>query len=277
MTLNFVKYQGTGNDFVLVDNRTGAWQAYLAMQVPQQFATEKDLVAHLCHRQFGVGADGLMLLQNKEGFDFEMVYFNSDGGLSTMCGNGGRCIAAWAFALSLGDDTLLFWAPDGVHEASKTEDNKGIALTMNPVSAIAVKGDGCWELNTGSPHYVQFQTTDLQELPLIEWARSIRYSDAYMPAGINVNAVRVIGNNHIAMRTYERGVENETLSCGTGVTAAAIAYINSLGLNPTQPTNHHVHVDTAGGQLQVRFAAQNDQFSDIQLIGPATFVFRGQL
>ncbi|MEY5035398.1 MAG: hypothetical protein RLZZ110_415, partial [Bacteroidota bacterium] len=110
-----------------------------------------------------------------------------------------------------------------------------------------------------------------------EWARSIRYSDAYMPAGINVNAVRVIGNNHIAMRTYERGVENETLSCGTGVTAAAIAYINSLGLNPTQPTNHHVQVDTAGGQLQVRFAAQNDQFSDIQLIGPATFVFRGQL
>jgi diaminopimelate epimerase len=277
MTLNFVKYQGTGNDFVLVDNRNGVWQAFLQSQIPKIHTDEKSLVAHLCHRQFGIGADGLMLLQHVDGYDFEMVYFNSDGGLSTMCGNGGRCIAAWAFSLGLGDNSLRFLAPDGVHEATRDQSNGKISLSMNPVAEIKMVGDACWELNTGSPHYVQFQSTALQDLALVDWARSVRYSDAYIPAGINVNAVRVLGRNHIAMRTYERGVENETLSCGTGVTAAAIAYIHGEGEPASSDSEHHVQVDTAGGTLEVRFAARNGRFEDIQLIGAATFVFQGQL
>lgn len=287
MKIPFVKYQGTGNDFVLIDNRTGAWQDYLAMQVPLQFATEKDLVAHICHRRLGIGADGLMLLQNKEGFHFEMVYFNSDGGLSSMCGNGGRCIAAWAFSLGLGDEivadatagfsakkSLRFWAPDGAHQAWKLS-NHQVALSMNTVSQIIDLGRNQWELNTGSPHFIQFEEGNLEEIDLVGWARGIRYSDVYMPAGINVNAVKIMGDGAIAMRTYERGVENETLSCGTGVTAAAIAYINDLGIEPKTYTKHLVSVETAGGMLQVRFAAQNGRFEEIFLIGPATFVFEG--
>jgi diaminopimelate epimerase len=291
MTLNFVKYQGTGNDFVLIDNRTGAWQAYLAIQVPQQFATEKDLVAHLCHRKFGVGADGLMLLQNKEGFDFEMVYFNSDGGLSSMCGNGGRCIAAWAFSLGLGDDTLRFWAPDGTHEARKTNDGKGIALNMNPVSQVQQINTNDWELNTGSPHYVSFQDNNIQQLALVDWAKNIRYNEPYTNLGINVNAVNILDENKISMRTYERGVEDETLSCGTGVCAAAISFVHRSGmaLNPAesgqpqteatgnQVQNHLIEVITPGGVLQVSLQRHHNNYNNIVLIGPATFVFQGQL
>lgn len=298
MKLPFVKYQGTGNDFVLIDNREHAWQTYLQSQVPLHFSSEKALVAHLCHRQFGVGADGLMLLQSKSGYDFEMVYFNSDGGLSSMCGNGGRCIAAWSFSLGLGDDhsaqtesqqnpnehpsmfhaarTVSFWAPDGEHRAWKLEDG-AIALSMNPVEHIQHLGTNQWELNTGSPHYIQFETGDLSDIDLIPWARSIRYSDAYSPAGINVNAVKILGEGSIAMRTYERGVENETLSCGTGVTAAAIAYFNQLESDKSsKPQEQWVSVSTAGGPLHVRFAAQNGRFENIYLMGAATFVFEGR-
>jgi diaminopimelate epimerase len=240
-----------------------------------------------------------MLLQPKSGYDFEMVYFNSDGGLSSMCGNGGRCIAAWAFTLDLGDaisadatasnagmeeswanlsaeKLLKFWAPDGEHQAWELTSHQ-IALSMNPVNQVTNLGEEKWELNTGSPHFIQFEKGDLGEIDLVDWARSIRYSERYMPAGINVNAVKIINHGAIAMRTYERGVENETLSCGTGVTAAAIAYVNGLGLDPTTYAKHQVSVETAGGQLHVRFAAQNGRFDEILLIGPATFVFEGSL
>ena len=308
MKLPFVKYQGTGNDFVLIDNRQGAWEAFLHTKVPAAFATEKELVAHICHRYFGVGADGLMLLQDKEGYGFEMVYFNSDGGLSSMCGNGGRCIASFAFSLGLGDaivqettksgdyingnanpfnatKTITFWAPDGAHQAWALNEGTGqnetvqqIALSMNPVSSIENLGNQCWELNTGSPHYIQFESGNLLDFDLIPWARAIRYNENYAPkGGINTNIVKVEGEGKIAMRTYERGVENETLSCGTGVTAAAIAYVNSLD-NQNNPTSHHqVQVSTAGGELHVRFAAQNGRFENIYLMGAATFVFEGRL
>ena len=148
---------------------------------------------------------------------------------------------------------------------------------MNPVNQVTNLGEEKWELNTGSPHFIQFEKGDLGEIDLVDWARSIRYSERYMPAGINVNAVKILNHGAIAMRTYERGVENETLSCGTGVTAAAIAYVNGLGLDPTTYTKHQVSVETAGGQLHVRFAAQNGRFDEILLIGPATFVFEGSL
>ena len=291
MTIPFVKYQGTGNDFVLIDNRTGAWQDYLAMHVPQEFATEKDLVAHICHRKFGIGADGLMLLQNKEGFHFEMVYFNSDGGLSSMCGNGGRCIAAWAFSLGLGDDSLQFWAPDGTHEARKTNDGKGIALNMNPVSLVQQINTNDWELNTGSPHYVSFQDNNIQQLALVDWAKNIRYNEPYTNQGINVNAVNILDENTISMRTYERGVEDETLSCGTGVCAAAISFVQRSGMqlnpfesgqphteaNSNEVQNHLIEVITPGGTLQVSLQRHQNNYNHIVLIGPATFVFQGQL
>jgi diaminopimelate epimerase len=281
MTIPFVKYQGTGNDFVLIDNRTGAWQDYLAMQVPQEFATEKDLVAHICHRRLGIGADGLMLLQNKEGFHFEMVYFNSDGGLSSMCGNGGRCIAAWAFSLGLGDDSLQFWAPDGTHEARKTNDGKGIALNMNPVSRVQQINTNDWELNTGSPHYVSFQDNNIQQLALVDWAKNIRYNEPYTNLGINVNAVNILDENTISMRTYERGVEDETLSCGTGVCAAAISFVQRsqphTEANSNEVQNHLIEVITPGGTLQVSLQRDQNNYNHIVLIGPATFVFQGQL
>jgi diaminopimelate epimerase len=281
MTIPFVKYQGTGNDFVLIDNRTGAWQDYLAMQVPQHFAGERELVAHICHRKFGIGADGLMLLQNKEGFHFEMVYFNSDGGLSSMCGNGGRCIAAWAFSLGLGDNSLQFWAPDGLHEARKTNDGKGIALNMNPVSLVQQINTNDWELNTGSPHYVSFQDSNIQKLPLVDWAKNIRYNEPYTNLGINVNAVNILDENTISMRTYERGVEDETLSCGTGVCAAAISFVQrsqpQTEANSNQVQNHLIEVITPGGTLQVSLQHDQNNYDHIVLIGPATFVFHGQL
>ena len=291
MTIPFVKYQGTGNDFVLIDNRTGAWQDYLAMQVPQHFAGERELVAHICHRRLGIGADGLMLLQNKEGFHFEMVYFNSDGGLSSMCGNGGRCIAAWAFSLGLGDDSLQFWAPDGTHEARKTNDGKGIALNMNPVSLVQQINTNDWELNTGSPHYVSFQDNNIQQLALVDWAKNIRYNEPYTNQGINVNAVNILDENTISMRTYERGVEDETLSCGTGVCAAAISFVQRSGMqlnpfesgqpqteaNSNQVQNHLIEVITPGGTLQVSLQRDQNNYDHIVLIGPATFVFQGQL
>lgn len=291
MTIPFVKYQGTGNDFVLIDNRTGAWQDYLAMQVPQHFAGERELVAHICHRRLGIGADGLMLLQNKEGFHFEMVYFNSDGGLSSMCGNGGRCIAAWAFSLGLGDDSLQFWAPDGTHEARKTNDGKGIALNMNPVSRVQQINTNDWELNTGSPHYVSFQDNNIQQLALVDWAKNIRYNEPYTNQGINVNAVNILDENTISMRTYERGVEDETLSCGTGVCAAAISFVQRSGMqlnpfesgqphteaNSNEVQNHLIEVITPGGTLQVSLQRDQNNYDHIVLIGPATFVFQGQL
>ena len=291
MTIPFVKYQGTGNDFVLIDNRTGAWQDYLAMQVPQHFAGERELVAHICHRKLGIGADGLMLLQNKEGFHFEMVYFNSDGGLSSMCGNGGRCIAAWAFSLGLGDDSLQFWAPDGTHEARKTNDGKGIALNMNPVSLVQQINTNDWELNTGSPHYVSFQDNNIQQLALVDWAKNIRYNEPYTNLGINVNAVNILDENTISMRTYERGVEDETLSCGTGVCAAAISFVQRSGMqlnpfesgqphteaNSNEVQNHLIEVITPGGTLQVSLQRDQNNYNHIVLIGPATFVFQGQL
>ena len=283
MTLNFVKYQGTGNDFVLVDNRTGVWQAFLQSQIPKIHTDEKSLVAHLCDRRFGIGGDGLMLLQNKGGVDFEMVYFNSDGGLSTMCGNGGKCIAAWAFSLGLGGDSeLSFWAPDGLHKARKV--GELIALDMNDVTSIVQidnndehSTDRAWELNTGSPHYVSLQYDAIEDLNLLHWAKVIRYGSIYRENGINVNAINIINNNQIRMRTYERGVEDETLSCGTGVCAAAIAYVHQLELGTTHvERNYLIEVTTPGGVLEVSLRKTFDGYRQIVLIGPATFVFAGE-
>ena len=293
MSLAFVKYEGAGNDFILIDNRVGVWQDYVAASITST-GSEKSLIARLCHPKFGIGADGLMLLQDKEGYDFEMVYFNSDGGKSSMCGNGGRCIAAWAFSLGLGDTidadatvifsaekSLRFWAPDGAHTAthlptptqtSQLPMTEWISLSMNDVDAIHELNNHSYELNTGSPHFVSIKSEDIEGIDLIAWAQGIRYNAPYTEAGINVNAVNIINDTHIAMRTYERGVEGETLSCGTGVTAAALslATMKSLG-------GGLIHVSTRGGDLSVAFSRSPSGFCNIQLQGPARMVFSGIL
>lgn len=282
MSLAFVKYEGAGNDFILIDNRGGVWQDYVAASIAST-GSEKSLIARLCHPKFGIGADGLMLLQDKDGYDFEMVYFNSDGGKSSMCGNGGRCIAAWAFSLGLGKlKTILnFWAPDGAHTAthlatptqtSQLPMTEWISLSMNDVDAIHELNNHSYELNTGSPHFVSIKSEDIQGIDLMAWAQGIRYNAPYTEVGINVNAVNIIDDRHIAMRTYERGVEGETLSCGTGVTAAALslATMKSLG-------GGLIHVSTRGGDLSVAFSRSPSGFCNIQLQGPARMVFSGIL
>ncbi|NBX87070.1 MAG: diaminopimelate epimerase [Bacteroidetes bacterium] len=281
MSLAFVKYEGAGNDFILIDNRGGIWQDFVASSKASE-GSEKSLIARLCHPKFGIGADGLMLLQDKEGYDFEMVYFNSDGGKSSMCGNGGRCIAAWAFSLGIGEleGSVHFWAPDGAHTAMHlpkstnptTLSTEWISLSMNDVESVQALDDQCYELNTGSPHFVSIKSENIHEIDLVAWARGIRYNADYAAAGINVNAVNIIDDTHIAMRTYERGVEGETLSCGTGVTAAALslATMKSLG-------GGLIHVSTRGGDLSVAFSRSPSGFCNIQLHGPARMVFSGIL
>ena len=282
MSLAFVKYEGAGNDFILIDNRGDVWQDYVAASIAST-ESEKSLIARLCHPKFGIGADGLMLLQDKDGYDFEMVYFNSDGGKSSMCGNGGRCIAAWAFSLGIGklENLLNFWAPDGAHTAthlptpthtSQLPMTEWISLSMNDVDAIHELNNHSYELNTGSPHFVSIKSEDIHQIDLIAWAQGIRYNATYKEAGINVNAVNILDDTHIAMRTYERGVEGETLSCGTGVTAAALslATMKSLG-------GGLIHVSTRGGDLSVAFSRSPSGFCNIQLQGPARMVFSGIL
>lgn len=254
----FFKYQGTGNDFVMVDNRTGVFPD----------ASDVALIARLCDRRFGIGADGLILLEHAPGFNFRMVYFNADGRESSMCGNGGRCIVAFANHLGIIGDHCRFIAIDGPHEARITAPD-WVELKMSDVAAVAQTSDGDYVLNTGSPHYVQF-VDQLDDLPVAEQGRKIRYSETYQAAGINVNFVEA-EEAGIAVATYERGVEDETLSCGTGVTAAAIAwYLKNTDKGPTE-----VAVSTKGGQLKVRFKPTENGFGDVWLCGPAVRVFEG--
>ncbi len=253
--MKFYKYQGTGNDFILLDNRT------------REFDNLD--VAKLCNRKFGIGADGLMLLQNHAEYDFEMVYYNSDGNISSMCGNGGRCIVAFAKKMKVFDgNKTLFWAIDGLHEAYI--ENDFVELKMIDVNSIQmIEND--YQMNTGSPHYVRFNSS-IDHINIIEEARKIRYNDVFKENGINVNFVEVKNNNTIKVRTYERGVEDETLSCGTGVTACAIAFNNI-----TNPEINSVNIETPGGLLTVKFELENSKYSNVWLCGPATFVFEGEI
>ncbi|MBK8568451.1 MAG: diaminopimelate epimerase [Saprospiraceae bacterium] len=254
----FHKYEGTGNDFVLIDQRQNK---YLTLQ-------DTALIERICNRRFGIGADGLILLQPVEGYDFEMVYFNADGRESTMCGNGGRCIAAFAKHLGLFDKESKFLAIDGPHEAIVNEG--WIALKMSDVDNVEV-GDGFFVLNTGSPHYVVF-VEDLSDMNIVESGQVIRYSDRFRKEGINVNFVEKTAQG-IEVATYERGVEDETLSCGTGVTAAAISFAL---VNPANPIGE-VDITTKGGKLKVRFEKKNEgKFENIWLCGPANKVFEGE-
>ena len=255
MTHTFYKYQGTGNDFIIIDNRQGLFDKKDAKSI-----------ATLCDRRFGIGADGLILLENHPDYDFKMVYYNADGNESSMCGNGGRCIVAFARALSIIDTTTTFEAVDGLHEA--TIDEKIVSLKMQDVDTIRQEA-GYTFLDTGSPHHIEL-SEQLKVLNVKEEGASIRYSDLYGQEGSNVNFVQVLDNSRFAVRTYERGVEDETLSCGTGVTAVALA-MHATG--KTAATT--ITIDAEGGELQVRFRESKKGYTDIWLIGEAKFVFKG--
>ena len=259
MKITFSKYQGTGNDFVLIDNRDG-----------QITRSHTDLIRQLCDRRFGIGADGLILLQNKAGFDFEMVYFNADGNESSMCGNGGRCITAFARSLGVINGNASFLAIDGEHQAL-TEGGDLINLKMSDVRGIE-RGDDYYLLDTGSPHYVVF-VEDIDDIDVFSNGQAIRYSERFREEGVNVNFVEKTDSG-ILVATYERGVEGETLSCGTGVVASAIAYF----LESPSEQRQQVAVKAKGGDLRVRFQAHPDgRFTDVWLTGPAKQVFEGVL
>lgn len=257
MKVKFDKYQGTGNDFILIDNREKVYDKITAGQVKK-----------MCDRHFGIGADGLMLLNSKQDFDFEMVYFNADGKVGSMCGNGGRCIVQYASFLGIKKNEYLFSATDGVHTA-KIDLDKKISLKMNDVNNVEFLLDH-YILNTGSPHYVKF-VADVEAIDVVGEGRKIRYSKPFAEKGINVNFVQTLTEDRIYVRTYERGVEDETLSCGTGVTASALmAAHNDNGFN-------RVEVKTKGGDLSVEFEKISEtEFKNILLGGPATFVFAGE-
>ncbi len=260
MTITFYKYQGTGNDFVIIDNR----ESILSKNNTKLF--EK-----LCDRKFGIGADGLMLLEqpNNDEDDFTMVYFNADGNESSMCGNGGRCLVAFAAFLGVIEDKATFTAIDGKHKA---EIKDGLVyLQMQDVSDIETY-DSHLFLDTGSPHHVTMVDA-LSDFDVENVGRKIRNGAPYFEAGSNVNFVEKKNGNIFAVRTYERGVEDETLSCGTGVTAVA------LSMHATNQTNdENVNIQTPGGELKVTFKnTQAGGYKDVFLIGPAEQVFKGEI
>lgn len=255
--LKFYKYQGTGNDFIIIDNRNN------------EVSIGTEQVNRLCDRKFGIGADGLMLLNAAEEFDFEMKYYNSDGKEGSMCGNGGRCLVRFAYDMGIHKSLYHFTAIDGEHEAGISAEGL-VSLKMKDVDSIRVnKGD--FILDTGSPHYVK-QVNELDTLDVFREGSEIRNNDEFIREGINVNFVELEDEDKLFVRTFERGVEDETLSCGTGVTAAALAfYHNENGFN-------NVIVKTRGGTLNVEYEREMDgHYKNIWLSGPAEKVFEGQI
>jgi len=260
MKIEFHKYQGTGNDFIIIDNRNSG------------LSPDVKLLASLCDRRFGIGADGLMLLNNKPGFDFGMTYFNSDGKESSMCGNGGRCMTAFASKTGLIGIESRFYAIDGEHHSKILRDNGDemiISLKMKDVQVVSQPGEHYF-IHTGSPHYILF-VENVETMDILKKAREIRYSDPYTEEGTNVDFVEFL-DDCLFVRSYERGVEDETLSCGTGVTAAAIA---AAMMRPGNPGMFRIR--TRGGELKVSFKQDHDSFTDIWLEGPATYVFSGEI
>ncbi len=250
--LQFQKYQGTGNDFVMIDNRNEAFDR-----------DDLRTVEKLCDRKFGIGADGVILIEEDAESDFEMVYFNPDGSQS-LCGNGSRCAVMFAHSLGLIGNQTTFKAIDGIHKAEIKDDQ--VHLLIHDVNDFQELGQD-FIIDTGSPHYIRY-VSDVEAMDPVEMGREIRYADAYKAEGINVNFVQKIDDTQVAIRTYERGVEDETLSCGTGCTAAAL----SVGLKGGQSP---VKLKAMGGQLQVSFEQVGNSFKNIYLIGPAKKVFEG--
>lgn len=252
--MEFFKYQGTGNDFVMVDNRN------------LQFPKDRVLIEKCCDRRFGIGGDGLILLENHPTLDFKMVYYNSDGRESSMCGNGGRCIIAFANFLEIFKTKTKFEAIDGLHEGEIK--NGLVRLKMSDVAEIKNIDDD-FELNTGSPHYIKM-VENVENFDVFQNGSAIRNSERYKDDGINVNFVQKIAEDQIFVRTYERGVEDETFSCGTGVTAAALVMLKNSDLDA-------MNIKTLGGNLKITAEKDGKSFKNIWLEGPAQQVFKGKI
>lgn len=255
MLVHFFKYHGAGNDFILIDARSS-----------HENILSSKAIESICRRRFGVGADGLMLLRSCEEYDFEMIYYNSDGLPGTMCGNGGRCITAFAKHLGLIKDKTTFLASDGPHHAT-VEETGLIKLKMIDVPNIIEENEYSF-VNTGSPHYIKF-VENPDDIDIVAEGRKIRNSGTFKKEGTNVNFVSQTGKI-LYIRTYERGVEDETFACGTGSVASAIAFYSrnkSLGTN--------IKVKTLGGNLEISFKAENGNYTDVYLKGPAVKVFEG--
>lgn len=269
MTLTFYKFHGAGNDFIIADNRKGEFTKAASLNQAS--------ISALCNRRLGIGADGLMLLENAPDLDFKMLYFNSDGNPGTMCGNGGRCIVAFASMLGIIEKKAVFMASDGVHQAQIIEAEDSfwtISLKMMDTKNPVVTPNG-YEINTGSPHLVIFHR-NIKKLNVVEEGRKIRYSEGYIPKGINVNFVQVINHDTIHIRTYERGVEDETLACGTGTVAAAIA----ARVHGLKNEDNIYKIHAPGGDLKVSFSisgSSNDIIKNIVLTGPVRMVFSGTI
>jgi diaminopimelate epimerase len=255
-TLEFFKYQGTGNDFIMIDDRSATFDV-----------DDHELIARYCHRKFGIGADGLILIRNHEEADFEMVYFNADGHLTSLCGNGSRCAVMFAHQLGMVKDQCRFMTVEGILEA-KIE-NDLVHLKLPDVASIEAHKNHYF-LYTGSPHHICF-VDDIENYDVFTQGRKIRQGAPYFEAGANVNFVMPISNDQLFVRTYERGVEDETLSCGTGVTAAAL-------VQGAKGTKSPINIKTLGGELQISFEkGKANSFTNIHLIGPATMVFSGKI
>ena len=258
--MTFHKYHGAGNDFILLDDRAG--------DLHDQF--DQPTIAHWCHRRFGIGADGLMLLRAHPDYDFEMIYYNSDGAPSSMCGNGGRCIVRFAHDLGIRREEYHFLAVDGPHRA-RLLPNGWVSLEMIDVDKVdAPAGEDVFVLDTGSPHYIKF-VDDSDAVDVVAEGRAVRNSAPYAERGINVNFVSTDGKG-LRIATYERGVEDETLACGTGVTAAAIAAVRRSGIADGA---FHVPVKAKGGDLAVRGELRQGRYTSLWLEGPAVRVFGG--
>ena len=258
MEVFFEKYQGTGNDFILLDNRDHRYDSLTSSNI-----------SFLCDRKFGIGADGLMLLNIHPTYPFEMVYFNADGQTSSMCGNGGRCIVHFAKQKNVFQgEKVEFIAIDGLHSAFISDE---VSLQMNDVSLIQSHGDD-YVLDTGSPHYVQY-VDDLHDVDIVAEGKKIRYSSDFNQEGINVNFIEHLGSSIIDIATYERGVENETLSCGTGATACALVHAMLFA----ESTQNSIQVRTKGGSLRIKYHRVNNTFTNIWLCGPAQPVYKGQI
>lgn len=261
--MKFEKYQGTGNDFVLINGDTQPFDLL-----------DYQRVKSLCDRRFGIGADGFIVIRSHEDSDFEMLYFNADGHPGSLCGNGSRCAVAYAHREGFfSGENCEFTAYDGVHQARYDSGTGVVELKMNDVFSVE-KGQGMVILDTGSPHYVTL-VEDLSDLDIVEAGRAIRFSPRFAKDGINVNFVESKQNNALEVATYERGVEDETYSCGTGVTACALGYHI---LNQENGSGHQeVKIRTKGGELRVRFEKRGHTFENIWLVGPAVRVFEGSI
>ncbi|MCC6384395.1 MAG: diaminopimelate epimerase [Bacteroidia bacterium] len=263
MNLAFSKYHGAGNDFIIIDNRSFSFDK-----------TNAELIARMCHRRFGIGADGLLLLEPDDELDFRMIYFNADGHIGSMCGNGGRCMVAYVRRLRMIENKTQFKASDGRHEAEVLssdlrEQKMVIKLKMQDVTELVPAGDDLI-LDTGSPHYV-CKVSTLDQLDVVRQGRKIRYSPQFAQAGINVNFLE-ISNRKLSLRTYERGVEDETWSCGTGAVAAALAAVHKNWIKQESP----VVIDAKGGTLSVHFKSLEGGYQDVWLEGNAIRAYDGQ-